>query len=214
MNSQFDPQRYWENRWEENKSLDPEYLTTFYRDIQKGPPFSTNQHRLRADHLQWLEETVAKHRWRTLLDAGCGPGFWFPLWEQLGIKAEAVDRTEIGLSAARAMIEAINADIPVHRSQLSALPFESKSFDVAVTVMVLLHTPPDDIRATMIELGRVAENLLLLEHKYPENAKLSPHVFDHDYIALAKELDYEIVTEIPRQREFGNEWLFVMRPRR
>lgn len=211
MSKTFDPQKYWEDRWARNESHDTASLSRLYAEINAGPPYRSKNHGIRAGHLEWLKTALEPHSGKTLLDAGCGPGFWFPLWQELGLQAKAVDRTELGVSNARATSDAVGADIPVSLAELSTLPFEDKSFDIAVTVMVLLHTPPSNIRETLRELGRVSDTILLLEHNYPPNATLSPHVFDHDYKGLAQELGHEILSETRRPMEFGHESLFLIR---
>lgn len=209
----FDAQKYWETRWENNISHDTASLNKLYAEVAAGPPFSTKNHQIRAGHLEWLRTGLSPFAVSgcSLLDAGCGPGFWFPLWAELGFRTRAVDRTARGVSDARARSVSLNLDIPITLAELSGLPYEDKSFDVAVTVMVLLHTPPQEIQQTIRELGRVAKALLLLEHVYPPQAKLSPHVFNHNYRDLAVELGYEIVSELQRPMEFGHESLFLMR---
>lgn len=213
MANEFDPQRYWENRWAANKSHDPASLKNLYNTVRQGPPFPSKNHTIRSGHLEWLQKALAQWRGKKLLDAGCGPGFWFPLWAELEMDTKAVDRTEIGVADAKAQNEVLGENIKVSHAELSNLPFADNSFDVAVTVMVLLHTPPREIRNTMNELGRVAKNLILCEHIYPDNATLSPHVFNHDYLALASDLNYGIGAEWTRKMDFGYESLLVMTTR-
>ena len=193
MADSFSVQKYWEEV--NSRRRETAWLVDFYNKIRLGSPFSTAEEESRANELFWIRRQVSRFNWRSVLDAGCGPGFWFQLWKELELSATGVDRAEAAIPKALQMAESIGSSFPVKQSILSNLPFADRAFDVAVTVKVLIHTPVSDIIHTMSELGRVADNICLLEARYLKNTNIAPHVFDHDFISIAESLGYEPLVE-------------------
>jgi SAM-dependent methyltransferase len=189
----FNVQKYWEEV--NSRRRDTEWLIDFYNNIRLGSQFSTNEEASRANELAWIRRQVFKFGWRSVLDAGCGPGFWFQLWKELGLSATGVDRAEVAIPKALQMADSIGSSIPVSHSLLSDLPFADQAFNVAVTVKVLIHTTISDIVPTMRELGRVADNICMLEARYAKDRPIAAHVFDHDFVYIAKSLGYELLVE-------------------
>lgn len=207
MKSDFSAQTYWENV---NSGRRPvEYLMQFYRDMVGGY-HPTKEHSDRAEQREWMREQILENGWQTLLDAGCGPGFWFQLWDELKLEVSAVDRAKSAIPRAELLAKTLGADVPVFNSSLASLPFEDKTFDVAVTVKVLLHTPPNEILSTLKELSRVSRRLMLLEFVPTVPMKLREHVFQHDYEALFAECGCTISVATPFQ---GHQTFYVLESR-
>ncbi|MFC5570975.1 class I SAM-dependent methyltransferase [Lysobacter yangpyeongensis] len=205
MNDSYDPQGYWERVNSHRKSID--FLRAFYDEINSLSPSAGKEHLARANQMEWMRSACRQYGWKTLLDAGCGPGFWFQLWRDEGISFAAVDRARSALPNARAMGSRLDLQVRVEQAPLSQLPFGDKEFDVAVTVKVLLHTPPDEIVAAMRELGRVGKYVMLLEFASERVIETQPHVFQHDYAGIAGQLGFRLLKSEPQP---GYQRFFVM----
>jgi SAM-dependent methyltransferase len=93
-------------------------------------------------------EAVMQARPRSVLDAGCGPGWASErIRDELGASVVAIDQSErmVELSRARGV------DARVGDAQ--ALPFADGSFDAALAAWMLYHVP--DLDRALAELARV-----------------------------------------------------------
>lgn len=187
----YDPDRYWEDVNSQRKSV--EYLIDFYSKIKMLDVNADRQQLARAEQMRWMRSQVQANGWRSLLDAGCGPGFWFQLWNELSLSFTGVDRAKAAMVCAQSMADRLGKEVPLVQAPLTDLPFSDKSFDVAVTIKVLLHTPPTDILMSIKELGRVSRYLMLLEFSADRRIETRPHVFQHDYPRLFEELGLELM---------------------
>jgi 2-polyprenyl-6-hydroxyphenyl methylase/3-demethylubiquinone-9 3-methyltransferase len=86
-----------------------------------------------------------------VLDAGCGQGFYFPLYAELGLRATGIETDPIPLAAARATAARTGAALV--EARLQALPFAEGSFDAVVLSEVLEHLP--DAMPGLAEAARV-----------------------------------------------------------
>ncbi|WP_166163073.1 class I SAM-dependent methyltransferase [Chelativorans oligotrophicus] len=189
----FDVAKYWETINSQRRPID--FLVEFYNSISSPPPYETVEQKLRAHQREWMMLQIRRQGWNKLLDAGCGPGFWFQLWKELGLNASAVDRASTAQARAEEMSSMLEVNVPFECATLDKLPYADKSFDVVVTVKVLLHTPPEDIVGVMKELGRVASHLMLLERHASGKQKLREHVFEHDLRAIAESQGYQTICD-------------------
>ena len=82
-----------------------------------------------------------------LLDVGCGTGSYAPGFSALGWDYTGVDASEDMLRRAEAK------GVRVVRADATALPFESASFDAAVSIFT--HTDVDDFAGLVREVVRV-----------------------------------------------------------
>lgn len=86
-----------------------------------------------------------------LLDVGCGVGRLHP-----HLRADFPDIT--GCDVSGASIERARRDHPFARYVISSphgLPFDDGSFDIALTVCVMHHVPPNDWGSFLMEMRRV-----------------------------------------------------------
>jgi SAM-dependent methyltransferase len=83
----------------------------------------------------------------SLLDVGCGTGYFTSLVAQHGWTVTGVDVSEDMLRHAR------NRGIHVVRADGSALPFPDDAFDAVLSMWT--HTDIDDFGATVVEVARV-----------------------------------------------------------
>jgi SAM-dependent methyltransferase len=111
------------------------------------------------------------------LDAGCGRGEVMLAAAARGASVTGIDYSEAAVKIARATLaEVQGAD--VRRGDITALPWETDSFDAALLGDVIEHLDPDQADAALAELRRVlrpggrvlvhtAPNLLFLRFAWP-----------------------------------------------
>jgi ubiquinone/menaquinone biosynthesis C-methylase UbiE len=116
---------------------------------------------------QWYDDRVAAHavtaairdsiasflgnRTGTLLDIGCGTGFFFSTFASAGWRVTAVDPSEDQLRLARSRADPLG--IELLRANAEDLPFRDASFDAACLLRVL--TDVDEPTAVLREAARV-----------------------------------------------------------
>jgi len=83
------------------------------------------------------------------LDVGCGEGRFCRMMQGRGIQTTGIDPTERLISQARAL----NPDGAYRVARAENLPFEARSFDLAVTYLSLIDIP--DFRTAISEMARV-----------------------------------------------------------
>lgn len=199
----FDVQKYWESVNSRRRSID--WLRSFYIELNDSKYCNkTPEHISRSRELEWIRQRIKSYRWRSLIDCGCGPGFWFQLWHDLDLAVRAVDRAEAAVPRARLMAEMLEAAFSVQCAPLTALPFETSTADVAVTVKVLIHTPKEEIVESLREIGRIANYIMILEARYDHMTHVASHVFDHDYEVISRSLGYQVLEQerTPRREIF------------
>lgn len=188
----FNVLEYWEQKNRDGPSHD--YLVDFYQQMKAGIPYPTKEHELRNLQRYWIRECVRDYEWQTLLDAGCGTGFWFQLWKEANIGVTGVDMATSTFEPLQNMKNALDVQYETLTSRLHSLPFPDKHFDVAATIRVLLHIPYEEIDQTLSELGRVASYLMLLEAEVG-GTRTKDHVFDHDLRATCESLGFTVLQD-------------------
>jgi ubiquinone/menaquinone biosynthesis C-methylase UbiE len=99
------------------------------------------------DFPEWVLSRLPWKGTETVLDLGCGYGAYL---SALGARARAVIGTDLSLGMLR---EATEIRVPLANADVVALPFDSKTFDVALSAHMLYHVP--DIAAAVREMRRV-----------------------------------------------------------
>jgi SAM-dependent methyltransferase len=180
MTTSYVPSRYWEARSRRRKA-DPETQRAQYAELDQPKHSLSRDLIYRTDHRKRLRQSFERFGWQNALDAGCGPGFWLQLWQQLGIKVTAVDLAPSAVAQARRMATNLEMDVEISQEDLTSLPFHNNSFDVAIAVKVLQHAPPDTVGSVIQELARVATDVLLLDFYSLQPVETAAHVFNHCY---------------------------------
>jgi 2-polyprenyl-3-methyl-5-hydroxy-6-metoxy-1,4-benzoquinol methylase len=98
---------------------------------------------------------------QTILDVGTGTGRGAFLLADAGATVTGVDASEEMLAVARARAGAHPARIDFRQGDAHALEFKDRSFDAAVSLRVLMHTPR--WRTCVAELCRVARHHVVLD---------------------------------------------------
>jgi ubiquinone/menaquinone biosynthesis C-methylase UbiE len=112
--------------------------------------------------LQFIERFIGPVRNRAILDAGTGTGRAALFLGGGGALVTAVDASEAMLAIARRRAEADGLRIRFQRGDVQALDFPDRSFEAALSLRVLMHTP--NWRQAIAELCRVADRLVIVDY--------------------------------------------------
>ncbi len=108
------------------------------------------------------------------LDLGCGTGRWTRWLDSWGGAATGVDLSP-------GMLAAADRAHPYALGDVTSLPFRDGSFDLTLSVTVLLHLPPEAQARAVAEIARVLAaggTFVMLEMIRPVANRV--HVFPHD----------------------------------
>jgi ubiquinone/menaquinone biosynthesis C-methylase UbiE len=106
---------------------------------------------------------------RTILDVGTGTGRAAIQLARAGARVTAVDASEEMLSVARRRAAQEHVDIRFLSGDAHQLTFADRSFDLVISLRVLMHTP--DWRRALAELCRVADRFVIID--YPSMASFA-----------------------------------------
>jgi SAM-dependent methyltransferase len=109
-----------------------------------------------------LFEFLGPIRDRDLLDVGTGTGRAALAMARLGGRVLGVDASSEMLAVARRRAEAEGVAVRFEIGDAHALAFGDRSFDAAVSLRVLMHTP--DWRRCLAELCRVARDRVVFDY--------------------------------------------------
>jgi len=120
-----------------------------------------NAHRSRAT--ESTRASGASHATRpSILDVGTGTGRAALLLARNGARVTGVDASEAMLAVARQRAAVDGADATFQVGDAHSLSFPDRSFDAAVSLRVLMHTP--DWRRCVAELCRVADRFVIVDY--------------------------------------------------
>lgn len=109
-----------------------------------------------------LERFLAPLTGRTLLDVGTGTGRAAIALARRGARVTAVDASAEMLAVAQRRAAEAAVRVTFDRGDAHALPFGDGSFDAAVALRVLMHTP--DWRRCLAELCRVSRSRVVFDY--------------------------------------------------
>jgi 2-polyprenyl-3-methyl-5-hydroxy-6-metoxy-1,4-benzoquinol methylase len=119
-----------------------------------------------ASQARMLLEMAGDVHGQRILDVGTGTGRAALLLAKAGAAVTGVDASEQMLAIARERTSAANLDLRFQTGDAHALGFADASFDAAVSLRVLMHTP--NWRQCVAELCRVASRRVIVD--YPSAA--------------------------------------------
>lgn len=99
---------------------------------------------------------------RTILDVGTGTGRAALLMARGGASVTGVDASDAMLEIARQRAAEERLSVKFLRGDAHALEFRDRSFDVAICLRVLMHTPR--WRGVIAELCRIAGSLVIVDY--------------------------------------------------
>lgn len=105
---------------------------------------------------------------RSVLDVGTGTGRAALQLARAGGHVTGVDASDAMLAIARQLAAAEHASVQFLSGDAHALDFPDRSFDAAVSLRVLMHTP--EWRSCIAELCRVADRLVVLDYPSARSA--------------------------------------------
>jgi len=146
------------NHYSYSTYADPETARAFDRKRFGGPIgdlIASAQARVLADF-------VGTIRGRTILDVGAGTGRAALLLARAGANVTAVDASSEMLAVARRRAAEEGATVRFLKGDAHSLDFPDRSFDVAVSLRVIMHAP--QWRQCIGELCRVAEQLVIVDY--------------------------------------------------
>jgi 2-polyprenyl-3-methyl-5-hydroxy-6-metoxy-1,4-benzoquinol methylase len=144
------------------------YSYTFYADAANARAFDARRfggpigQLVAQGQADVLADMLGSVRGRTILDVGTGTGRAALLLAQAGAVVTGVDASDEMLSIARDRAREAHASVSFEAGDAHALTFPSASFDVAVSLRVLMHTPR--WRQCIGELCRVARHAVVLDY--------------------------------------------------
>jgi len=106
--------------------------------------------------LEWLTSSWPR-RGRSLLEIGCGPGFFLDFFHRAGFDVTGLDKSPVMIRAAR---ELMGNRAECNLGDATALPYENDSFDY-VALLTLLEFVPDP-RQALVEATRVARRAVIV----------------------------------------------------
>jgi ubiquinone/menaquinone biosynthesis C-methylase UbiE len=161
-----------------------------------------------------LMDMAGRIQERTILDVGTGTGRAALLFARGGATVTGLDASEEMLAIARQRAAGEGLSVTFRRGDAHELEFADRTFDIAVSLRVLMHTP--DWRRCIAELCRVASRLVIVDYPSAVSAALlesmtrrvlhaagrrtEPYqVFTHRAIAAAFERSGFTVRSVHRQ---------------
>lgn len=89
----------------------------------------------------------------SILDVGCGPGFWTRQLARRGYRTTAVDLTQNAVLLTQKSLDIFALKAEVRTGDAEALPFDDESFDGLISHGVIHHTP--NTERCVAEMARV-----------------------------------------------------------
>jgi ubiquinone/menaquinone biosynthesis C-methylase UbiE len=90
---------------------------------------------------------------RSILDIGCGPGFWVRQFSRRGLEVSACDLSTTAVELTRKSLELFGVQGDVREGNAENLPYQDESFDYINCQGVIHHTP--DTEKCVAEFHRV-----------------------------------------------------------
>lgn len=122
---------------------------------------------------------------RRILDLGCGAGRHLIYLTTHNFDVHGTDISTSALRAAQEWLQRAGVSVPLSRSDMQALPFADTSFDALISLYVIYHGTPNDIRTVLSEINRVlrAGGIALLNflstrsYNYGSGTEIAPNTF-------------------------------------
>ena len=143
------------------------YSYTHYADANTARTFDDRRFSgpigelVAATQARVLANFIGRIHQRDILDVGTGTGRAAIHFASGGAYVTAVDASAAMLAVARERAAAAGVSVKFQIGDAHALDFPDRSFDVAVCLRVLMHTPR--WRGCIAELCRVAERLVIVD---------------------------------------------------
>ena len=135
-----------------------------------------------------ISERFDLRRNKSIVDLGCGNGALCSAFNQYGFDATGVDAMPSMIAMAKNNLK--NTEVRLVRADiLKKLPFEDKSFDIAISSYVLHGMKKDEREQLYNEMSRIARNAVIF-HEYNQNRNVFTNIIEWieggDYFAFIK----------------------------
>ena len=134
----------------------------------------------------------------TVLDVGAGTGRLVPVWCRHGVNLTSSDWSAAFFPLLAARSRKYGAEAVCFDIASDSLP---QTFDLVFCTQVLLHIHPAQIRAALLNIGKMAHHKMVFitwseknRHDVCQTKKI--HSYSHDYDALFREMTWEIELEL------------------
>ena len=132
-----------------------EEIRQYWNSRAEGYTLSSREELEDTSHLAVWKERIQKalegHPCHSVLDVGCGPGFFSILLAKMGYEVTAIDYTENMLGEARKNAADFGVNVTFLRMDAQNLDFEDERFDLVISRNVLwnLEAPEQAYREWM-----------------------------------------------------------------
>jgi len=152
------------------------------------------QRELHASNL-WLLARLCESRPTEVFEIGCGFGRNLKMIQEgLGYPCR-LGGVDVSLRLLKKGREELGLAFPLVCGDITQLPFCDRAFETVVTHGVLMHVPPEGVRAAIRELVRITrrtlwciEEQVLAPAARGRSFSINEYTFAHDYLALFDEL--------------------------
>lgn len=122
--------------------------------------------------------------------ANCGPNLFLIRREFPDTKVAGIDLSAEAVEVGKKFVP--EADLRV--GSMIKLPWEDKSFDIALADASLMYISPDDIDTVMTELVRVSKKAILIVERFDESEKgvVKNYLWTRNYPAILTKLGYKV----------------------
>jgi ubiquinone/menaquinone biosynthesis C-methylase UbiE len=177
---------------------DPAMARTFDDRRFSGPIGSL----VAASQAKVLLEFAGPLAGRSVLDVGTGTGRAAILLTRAGAQVTGVDASEEMLAVARTRSADEGLNVTFNPGDAHALAFGDRSFDVAVSLRVLMHTP--EWRRCLSELCRVSRERVIVDYPSIRSVALIESLYRRmSYAAGAKTEPYRVLSFTAIERELA-----------
>lgn len=144
--------------------------------------------------LDRVKNEIDISHYETVIDVGCGTGALSQVLYEKGLKVTGIDAAQKMIKLAEKRLN--NKDINlVHASALEPIPFDDKSFDVAISSYVMHGMKGYERKKAYVEISRIAKHRVII-HDYNENRALLTNLVEWleggDYINFIKNAKNEM----------------------
>lgn len=158
----------------EQKIQEDQYIKPYHYFIERD---SSNGNRY-FSYIDKCKEIIDSYVGKTILDAGCGDGFFVNQLDDNKNEIIGLDYSKRAINFA----EAFNKDrrIKFFQGEIENMPFSNEYFDIITNIAVLEHIKSENVQLSLKEISRVLKNdgmfiLVLPTH----NLKKSKKHFQH-----------------------------------
>lgn len=181
-------------------SMTPEEYAHFYTVLRKKSRAASRPTDLNDACIEFMLKTLDPTA-RTVLDVGCGNGFWLR-------KVQTLGKYELHACDVMPHVD-LGEGITYHQGNIEALPFPDKSFDVVTCHHTIEHIP--HLTVALNELKRICRKQLMIvtpRQRYYYYT-LDEHI---NFFQMKGELIYRIGLERYVCLNMDGDWMYVGLP--